>query len=164
MTSIKSRRGKVYFEVPQDAPDPVVVEVTRHVRFSETDAMAVMWHGRYPLLFEEASEVLGRRCGLSYEDYRAAGLYAPIVELHIDYYQSLFLDEWITIRAALNWHDGARLNTDFRVTKEDGSLATSGYTVQLFTDARTGQPCIVSPELFERCRNRWRAGEFRCLP
>ncbi len=161
---MKPRRNKEYFETGEQAPDPIVVEVMRRVRFSDTDAMAVMWHGRYPLLFEEASEELGRRCGLSYEDFRTAGLYAPIVELHIDYCQSLFLDELITIRAALNWHDGARLNTDFRVTKEDGSLATSGYTVQLFTDARTGHPCIVSPELLERCRTRWRTGEFHCLP
>jgi acyl-CoA thioester hydrolase len=161
---MKSRRNKDYFETPPGAPEPIVVEVTRRIRFSDTDAMAIMWHGRYPLLFEEASEELGRRCGLSYEDFRTAGLYAPIVELHIDYCQSLFLDERITIRAALNWHDGARLNTDFRVTKEDGSLATCGYTIQLFTDAKTGLPCIVSPELLERCRSRWRAGEFRCLP
>lgn len=164
MTPTKSRGNKAYFEVPQGAPDPIVVEVSRRIRFSETDAMAVMWHGRYPLLFEEASEELGRRCGLSYEDFYTAGLYAPIVELHIDYCKSLFLDEPITIRAALNWHDGARLNTDFRVTKGDGSLATSGYTIQLFTDAKTGAPCIVSPDILERCRARWRSGEFLCRP
>ncbi len=126
MTPVKPRGNRAYFEVPEGSPEPIVVEVTRRIRFSETDAMAVMWHGRYPILFEEASEELGRRCGLSYEDFHAAGLYAPIVELHIDYCQPLFLDERIIIRAALNWHDGARINTDFRVIKEDGSLATSG--------------------------------------
>ena len=126
--------------------------------------MAIMWHGRYPLLFEEASEELGRRCGMSYPEFYESGLRAPIIELHIDYYQPLFLDEQFTIRASLLWHDGARLNTEFHLIKQDESLATSAYTVQLFTDHRTGVPCVVSPEMLERCRNRWRAGEFHCRP
>jgi hypothetical protein len=32
--------------------------------------------------------------------------------------------------------------------------------VQLFTDDKTGAPFMVSPELLERCRSRWKAGEF----
>lgn len=158
------RRKKAYFEQITGAPEPIVVEVKRRVHFNEADPMAIMWHGRYPLLFEEASEELGRRCGMSYKEFYESGLRAPIIELHIDYFQPLFLDEQFTIRASLLWHDGARLNTEFHLIKQDESLATSAYTVQLFTDHRTGAPCIVSPEMLERCRSRWRAGEFYCRP
>jgi len=154
------RRRKKYFERPPGSPEPVAIEVKHRVRFNEADPMAIMWHGRYPLLFEEASEELGRRCGMSYRDFFEAGLRAPIVELHIDYYQPLMLDEEFTIRASLMWHEGARLNTEFHIIKQDGSLATSAYTVQLFTDHQTGEPCILSPAMLERCRSRWRAGEF----
>ncbi len=122
--------------------------------------MAVMWHGRYPLVFEEASEELGRRCGLSYAEFYEAGLRAPIVSLHTDYHASLFLAEEFTVRASLLWSEGARLNTEFHIFKEDGTLATSGYTIQLFTDHLTGEPCLVSPEMLEKCRRRWLAGEF----
>jgi len=122
--------------------------------------MAIVWHGRYPLYFEEASEELGRRCGLSYPEYFEAGLRAPIVELHIDYFKPLFLDEEFIIRASLIWNEGARLNTEFHLFKQDGSLATSGYMVQLFISHQSGEPYMVSPELLERCRKRWRAGEF----
>ena len=83
----------------------------------------------------------------------------PSSKLHIDYFLPLFLDEEFTVRASLYWNEGARINTGFHVIKEDGSLATSAYTVQLFTDHRTGEPGIVSPEMLERCRRRWRAGE-----
>jgi acyl-CoA thioester hydrolase len=159
---MKIRRKKSYFDQVPGAPAPVYVEVKRRVRFNEADPMAIMWHGRYPLLVEEASEELGRRCGMSYEEYLEAGLRAPIISLHIDYFQSLFLAEEFTIRASLVWHDGARINTEFHVYKQDGSLATSGYTIQLFTDHLTGEPCMVSPEMLERCRTRWKAGEFHC--
>jgi acyl-CoA thioester hydrolase len=154
------RRRKGYFPPIDGAPPPIVAEVQRRVHFSDADPMAVMWHGRYPLLFEEASEALGRRCGLSYADFFAAGLRGPIVSLHIDYYQSLFLDDEYTVRASLIWSEGARLNTEFHIFKQDGSLATSGYTIQLFTDHLSGEPCLVSPEMLERCRRRWLAGEF----
>jgi len=154
------RRQKQYFERMPGSPEPVSVEVRHRVHFNEADPMAIMWHGRYPLLFEEASEELGRRCGMSYKDFFEAGLRAPIVELHIDYFQPLFLDEEFTVRASLVWHEGARLNTEFQVIKQDGTLATSGYTVQLFTDHKTGKPAILSPAMLERCRDRWRTGEF----
>jgi len=161
---MKTRRRKTYFERSPGSPEPIVVEVKRRVRFNEADPMAIMWHGRYSLLFEEASEEIGRRCGLSYKDFFEAGLRAPIVEFHVDYYKPLFLDEEFTIRASLIWHEGARMNTEFSLIKQDGSLATSGYTVQLFTDHRSGEPCIVSPEMLEQCRTRWRAGEFYHRP
>lgn len=155
-----TRRKRAYFAPVPGAPSPVTVTVKRRVHFNECDPMAVMWHGRYPLVFEEASEELGRRCGLSYSDYYEAGLRAPIVSLHTDYHLSLYLAEEFTIRASLLWSEGARLNTEFHIFKEDGALATSGYTIQLFTDHQSGEPCLVSPPMLEKCRRRWQAGEF----
>ncbi len=157
---MRKRRSKTYFERIPGAPDPVVVEIKRRVRFNEADPMAIVWHGRYPLFFEEASEELGRRCGLSYQEFFEAGLRAPIIELHIDYFRPLFLDEEFIIRASLIWNEGSRLNTEYHLIKLDGSVATGGYMVQLFIDHRTGEPYMVSPELLERCRRRWIAGEF----
>jgi len=157
---MRTRRKKTYFERIPGAPEPVVVEIKRRVRFNEADPMAIVWHGRYPLFFEEASEELGRRCGLSYPDFFRAGLRAPFVEYHIDYFKPLFLDEEFVIRGSLIWSEGSRLNTEFHLIKQDGSLATSGYSVQLFTDHRTGEPYMVSPKLLEDCRRRWKAGEF----
>lgn len=155
-----TRRKKTYFERQPGAPLPIAAEIRRRVRFNECDPMAVMWHGRYPLLFEEASEELGRRCGLTYRDFFEAGLRGPIVSLHIDYHRSLYLAEEFTVRASLVWNEGARLDTEFQIIKEDGTLATSGYTVQLFTDHLSGEPCLVVPEMLAVCRERWQKGEF----
>lgn len=67
--------------------------------------------------------------GFPRDDFYMAGVRAPVVELHIDYYISLSLDEEFTIRACLKWHEGARINTEYQLLKGDGSLAASGYTV-----------------------------------
>lgn len=140
---MKQRREKTYFETQEGSPKPIVVEIKRRVHFNEADVMGIVWHGRYSLYFEEASAELGRRCGLSYKDFYEAELRAPIVEFHIDYYKPLYLDEEFTIRGTLHWHDGARLNTEYQLIKKDGTIAASGYTVQLFIDSRTWDVCII---------------------
>jgi len=142
---MRSKNKATYFERVPGAPEPIVVEVKRRVRFNEADPMAIAWHGRYPLYFE-------------------AGLRAPVVEFHIDYYRPLFLDEEFTIKASLIWHEGSRLNIEYLLIKQDKSIASSAYIVHLFTDHQTGEPFMVSPELLERCRRRWKAGEFHRRP
>jgi acyl-CoA thioester hydrolase len=73
------------------------------------------------------------------------------------------LGEEFTITASLIWSEGARLNTEYKLIKHDNTTATTGYTVQMLTDGTTNEVCIASPELLERCRRRWKAGEFQWL-
>lgn len=155
---MSGRRREGYFKPEPGGCSPVETEVRRRVGFSEADMMGVVWFGRYPLYFEEGSAELGRRCGLSYRDFRAADLQAPVAECHVDYHAPLRVDDVITIRARLVWTDAARLNTEYEIRKDDGELAASGYTVQMITDA--GGVCLVPPPLLEAMRERWRRGEF----
>jgi acyl-CoA thioester hydrolase len=143
-------------------PAPIVVRVRRRVAFSDADPMAVLWHGRYAVYFEAAYEELGRRCGLGCEDFREARLLAPVVQFHVDYFASPVVSEEVTIVGRLVWNDGARMNTEFEILKADGSLAASGYTVQMFVTPE-GEPLLASPPLLDRCRQRWLAGEFATL-
>lgn len=154
------RRKNGYFKRVEGAPEPVSVSVSRRIGFSEADVMGIAWHGRFPVFFEEASAELGRKCGLSYKEFYDTNLRAPIVQLHIDYYRSLLLDEKFAVTASLIWNDGARLNTEYSVIKNDGTISATGYTIQMFTDGSTGEVLISSPELLERCRIRWKAGEL----
>jgi acyl-CoA thioester hydrolase len=125
--------------------------------------MGIVWFGRYPIYCEEGAAELTRRCGLSFADFHASGLRAPIAEYHVDYLAPLRLDEAFTIVATLVWDDGARLNTEYELVRADGVVAARAHTVQVFTRAADNQVCLVSPPLLERCRQRWRSGEFRDL-
>ncbi len=120
--------------------------------------MAVVWHGHYAVLFEEASTELRRRCELGYGDFFEAGVRAPIAQLHIDYHQPLFLDELVTVQASMIWTEAARLNIEYEVLREDGTLAATGYTVQLFAEAESGLPCFTLPPLLAEFQRRWRNG------
>ena len=121
--------------------------------------MGVLWHGHYARLFELANEEIGRRCGLGYGDFLAARLRAPIVQLHVDYYASPGLGEQVAVVGRFLWNEGARIDIEYEVWRDNDALAATGYTVQmLVTDE--GDPLIVSPELLNTCRERWNNGEF----
>ncbi|MDM8526315.1 acyl-CoA thioesterase [Desulfococcaceae bacterium HSG8] len=161
MTVRRKKNG--YFERIAGAPEPLTVRLKRWVNFSEADVMGIAWHGRYPEYFEEAWAELGRYCGLSYTDFYEADLRAPIVQFHIDYHQPLMLGEKFTVSASMIWSQGARLNTEYTLIKKDNTIATTGYTVQMFIEGTTNEICITTPELLGKCRRRWEAGEFKCL-
>ena len=160
--TIRRKKGS-YFQRSEGTPAPLIVRVERRANFNEVDVMGIVWYGRYSVFLEEGSAELGRRCGLSYKDFTDANLAAPIAQLHIDYHRPLALDEVFTITASLIWSEGARLNTEYSMTKEDGSIAATAYTVQMLIDGVSGETCLTSPELLERCRERWKAGELSWL-
>jgi acyl-CoA thioester hydrolase len=155
---LRRQRGG-YFPVDADAPAPLVARLKYRVRFSDVDAMAVLWHGRYPLLFEQANEEIGRSCGMGYGDFKREGLQSPIVQLHVDYFAPVVLGEQVSITGKMTWDDAARINMEYEIHKESGPLAAAGYTVQMFVDS-SGTPLMVCPPMLEKCLKRWKAGEF----
>jgi acyl-CoA thioester hydrolase len=153
------RKKGGYFPVESDDPCPLIVKLTHRIRFSDVDPMAILWHGRYAQLFEQANEELGRLIKMSYPDFKRERLLAPIVQLHVDYFAPVTLGEQVTVIGKMIWSEGARSNIEYDIRKESGQLAATGYTVQMFVD-ETGTPLIAIPPLLENCRRRWRAGEF----
>lgn len=156
------RKTGGYFPTLPDAAPPLAVRLQHRVRFSDVDPMAVLWHGRYTQLFEQANEELGLLCGLGYADFKRERLMAPIVQLHVDYFAPVTLGERVSIGGKMIWTESARLNIEYEIHKENGTLAASGYTVQMFVD-HSGAPLMACPAILEACLKRWRACEFASL-
>lgn len=154
------RRKHHYFSREPGRPAPLEFSITRTLRFSEVDALAIAWHGNYLRFFEDAHTELMRRVGLSYERYFGAQLGAPVAQAHVDYHAPLQLDQEFSITARLCWNDGARLDVEYEIRRADGLLAATGYTVQMFVELATRQPCLAPPPLLAECQERWRNGDF----
>ena len=152
-----------YFKKIPGAPKPLSFEIKRRVSFNEVDVMGIAWYGQYAIYFEQAQTELGRRCGLSFADFFKSNIGAPIVKFHIDYYQPLYLDEEFTVRASYIWSEGAKLHIEYTIIKKDSSIATRGYSVQMFIDGKKREPYIVSPEILTQLRKGWKQGKFKCL-
>jgi len=154
---------KEYFQRSEEMPAPLGIRIQRRVSLDEVDVLGIVWYGRYARYFQEGYAALGRECGLSYPDFIAANLRAPIVRFHVDYRESLTLEEEFIISASLIWNEGARLNVEYTLIKQNGNVAATGYTVQVFLDGASGDICLASPIVLQKCRRRWKEGEFRCL-
>ena len=152
-------RRKPYFTDPEGYP-PVTASVRLRVCFSDIDPLGIVWHGNYPKFFEKAYAELGNKTGTTPADFKAAGVGAPVAQMHIDYFLPLFLEDIITVTAALHASEGARLNYTMEIRNGKGELACSGYLIQLFIDLKTREVLWFSPDFWENCKRRWRNGDF----
>ena len=150
---------KPYFRRQHGAPEPLCCSVERVVRFEEVDALAIVWHGRYPSYFEDGRVLLGEKYGLSYMDFYRQGVIAPIKQMHVDYHLPLRFGDPFTIEALLHWTDATRLNHEFVLRNAAGEITTTGYSVQLLMDQEQNV-LMLPPPFYENFRQRWLSGEI----
>lgn len=110
---------------------------TIDIRFSEVDSMNVVWHGSYPLYFEDAREAFGAVYGLSYMCIFDNGYFAPIVELTFHYKKAIKYGMHPRIDIIYHYTEAAKIVFDYEIhDPEDESLIATGHSVQVFTDTQ----------------------------
>lgn len=105
------------------------------VRFSEVDSMNVVWHGSYPLYFEDAREAFGKEYDLEYMGFFKHGYFAPLVELTFHYKKPIRYEMRPRIDIIYRPTEAAKIVFDYEIhdPKDDTILAT-GHSVQVFMD------------------------------
>lgn len=111
-----------------------ILETVRiQIRFSEVDALRMVWHGNYVQYMEDAREAFGRRYGLEYMHIYESGYVAPIVDLQIQYKQPATIDDVLCVEITYRPAKGGKLIFDYTVYKEpDRSVVLTASTIQLF--------------------------------
>ena len=111
------------------------------VRFSEVDSMNIVWHGSYPLYFEDAREEFGRKYGLGYMTIFGNGYFAPLVELSFKYKRPLVYE--------------SRPVFDYEIyDRNDGGIIATGRSVQVFMD-KDYQLVWENPEFYRQWKEKW---------
>ena len=127
-------------------------EVT--VRFSEVDAMGIVWHGNFVKYMEDGRESFGRRFGLGYYDLYEQGLQVPIVKLDIDYKLQLKYGERIVIETTWMNCDAAKILFKYRILrKADGAVLMKARTTQVFLNMQ-GELELTNPEYYMEWKER----------
>ncbi len=143
-----------------DKPPPVSFTTRVTVRFKEADVLGIVWHGHYVTYLEDARQNLGRQIGLAYEDFMAAGLAAPIVDLKIQYKAPARYGDKVDVTASMVYADVPKLVTTYELRRAgDRALLATAQTTQVLTGAQ-GELVLNFPPLFETARKRWLGGEF----
>jgi acyl-CoA thioester hydrolase len=108
------------------------------VRYAETDAMHVVYHGCYAQYFEVGRAEAIRRLGYTYRQMEEQGLIMPVVELTIRFLRPALYDDLLTVRTILKEiPDGHSIRFHHEVWNENNKLLTEGSVTLFFLDAAT---------------------------
>ena len=125
------------------------------VRFSDTDAMAVVWHGNYIKYFEDAREFFGQKFGLEYLEMYHNGYFTPIVRSEIDHKAPIQYGEKVIIKVTYQKSASAKLISHYEVRNlSTGQIAALGKTIQVFLEAKSRTLELMKPEFFVQWENK----------
>ena len=126
------------------------------VRFSEVDSMNVVWHGSYPLYFEDAREAFGAKYGLEYMSFRDNGYFAPLVELTFHYKRPIRYGMKPRIDITYRPTEAAKIVFDYEIhDSETDELMATGHSVQVYMDTDY-QLVWDNPEFYSEWKKRWK--------
>lgn len=110
------------------------------VRYSETDQMRVVYHGNYVQYFEVGRVEWLRNKGISYKWMEENGIMLPVVSLTMNYKKPARYDELLTLRTILKNRTTVKLEFDYELYNEKKELLTTGNSILVFVDMKTGKP------------------------
>ena len=116
------------------------------VRYAETDQMGVVYHGNYAQYFEMGRVEWLRNLGVSYKWMEENGIMLPVVSLTMNYKKPARYDELLTLKTSLKNQASVKIEFDYELYNEKEELLTTGNSVLVFVDMKTGRP--IAPPLY----------------
>jgi len=139
----------------KNKPASLTWQTKTKVRFSEVDAMNIVWHGNYVKYLEDGREDFGIHFGISYMDIYNAGYKAPIVDMRIEYKYPVTVGQTITIETRYIDDYAAKLHFDYTIYDEEGRVIVTAYTVQVFLD-EDDILVLHNPEFYLQWKKKWK--------
>jgi acyl-CoA thioester hydrolase len=119
------------------------------IRFSEVDAMRVVWHGSYVKYLEDAREYFGQEFGFGYEYIVNQGYVVPIVDLSIQYKEPITYGMEPEITIIYRPTVAAKIIFDYEIRdSKDKSLKATAHSVQVFLDSKNDL-VLYSPSFYD---------------
>ena len=120
------------------------------VRYAETDQMAVVYHGNYAQYFEMGRVEWLRNMGVSYKWMEDNGVMLPVVSLTMNYKKPARYDDLLTVKTILKSQTSVKIEFDYEIYNEDNELLTTGYSMLVFVDMKTGRPMLPPNYVLEK--------------
>lgn len=112
------------------------------VRYAETDQMGVVYHGNYAQYFEMGRVEWLRNMGVSYKWMEENGIMLPVVSLTINYKKPARYDDLLTVKTIFKSQTSVKIEFDYEIYNEKQELLTTGYSMLVFVDMKTGKPTV----------------------
>ena len=120
------------------------------VRYAETDQMAVVYHGNYAQYFEMGRVEWLRNMGISYNWMEDNGVMLPVVSLTMNYKKPARYDDLLTVKTILKSQTSVKIEFDYEIYNEENELLTTGYSMLVFVNMKTGRPMLPPTYVLEK--------------
>lgn len=120
------------------------------VRYAETDQMGVVYHGNYAQYFEMGRVEWLRNMGVSYKWMEENGVMLPVVSLTMNYKKPARYDDLLTVKTILKSQTSVKIEFDYEIYSEANELLTTGYSMLVFVDMKTGRPMLPPDYVSEK--------------
>ena len=131
-------------------------EIEIDIRFSETDAMGVVWHGNYLKFFEDGREAFGRAHGLEYLTIFDKGYVTPIVKSEIDHKAPVYYGQAIKVITRYIPTKSAKIQFEYEVINlSTGEICAVGKTMQVFLDKDTRVLELITPDFYREWKESY---------
>ena len=135
--------------------EKLIDQKTIRIRFSETDALGMVWHGNYIKFFEDGRDSFGEKYELDWLKMHELGLVTPIVKSTVEHKKTLTYGDRVRIETEYINEAAAKLHFKFRIYNDDlNKLAAQGETLQVFTD-KSGDLLLNNPDYYIEWKKRW---------
>ena len=128
---------------------------SHRVRYSDTDKMGIVYHGRYFEWFEAARTELMRVWGMSYNDLENRGISLPVIHASCSYIKPFTYDEIALVRTWIQSVSRSKLVMSYELfTADDTKIRITGSTTHCYMNS-TGRAVRGPAELigfFEKCK------------
>ncbi len=126
----------------------LVVKHKVRIRFNETDALGIVWHGNYLKYFEDGREAFGRQFHVSYLDAKQNGYAIPIVKTTTEHKLTLKYGEIATVETHYMNTASAKLIFRYVIKNEADEIVCTGETTQVFTNLKDDTMSPIIPGFF----------------
>jgi len=137
-----------------DSIHPLTNLTTTNVRFSEVDAVGIVWHGHYLKFFEDGREAFSKQFGLSYLDVYKLDFFTPIVNINLDYKKTVMYGDSVLIHTTFVDSPAAKIIFQYRIFRQsDNEMVASGQSIQVFMN-KQHQLFITIPPFFAEWKKK----------
>jgi len=134
--------------------DQLVNRTETDVRFSEIDALGIVWHGHYLKFFEDGREAFGRQYGLGYMDVYKNEFAIPLVNINVDFKKTVKYGDKIIIETTFINNPASKIIFNYKLFRaSDGELAAKGESTQVFVSL-DHELYITVPPFFEEWKRK----------
>jgi acyl-CoA thioester hydrolase len=124
------------------------------VRFSEVDALGIVWHGHYLKFFEDGRESFGRQFELGYLDVYKFKFATPLIKINVDFKKTVKYGDHVKIITTFIHSPAAKIIFRYDIFREsDGELVATGESTQIFMNL-DHELHITIPEFYEEWKKK----------